>query len=400
MVGVVDRLRLIGPAGSNRVMAGELSRLARRAGLARDLVAPKKDGPGTLVYPFGPKLGALAATHHRTSTRVVWDLWESSAARLEPLYASLLSAVQADTRSLLGRDFRMSVEAHNVREFAAGERQVVGTVKNAIVDGLAARGLRARVAPRDAEVLFGVRLSDETVVVSLDLAGRPMNQRGYRDSIGRAPLKENLAAMLVMLARHDGRREPLVDPMGGTGTIAIEAACMSEGRPVFCAPRRPAAAELTYLAPHASSPEPLFADTRATVLTNELDPLVFETSRAQVQRAGVESQVRCTCGDFRDLDIDSLRSLVPGGRAATGGGLVLCNPPYGVRLDHLGERELDVLYEDLGRFCRQLPGWRAGFLVANALFEEAFTRGARVRPRIKKPLNNGALRGYFLLYDL
>ncbi len=82
---VVDNLRLLGSAGTNTVMAGEMSRLARRASsLATRLTEPKKDGLGALVYPFDPDLAALAVRYHRTSSRVLWDLFQSDAVRLEP----------------------------------------------------------------------------------------------------------------------------------------------------------------------------------------------------------------------------------------------------------------------------------------------------------------------------
>jgi 23S rRNA G2445 N2-methylase RlmL len=72
--------------------------------------------------------------------------------------------------------------------------------------------------------------------------------------------------------------------------------------------------------------------------------------------------------------------------------VILCNPPYGERL---APADLHEIYRDLGRFWRRFPGWRAAFLVANPQFETAFGR----RARVKKPLNNGPLRGYFYLFD-
>ena len=71
----------------------------------------------------------------------------------------------------------------------------------------------------------------------------------------------------------------------------------------------------------------------------------------------------------------------------------MSNPPYGERL---GGEDLEKLYRDLGHWCVQFAGWRAAFLVANPAFEGAFGG----RPRIRKPLRNGPLRGYFYLYDL
>lgn len=389
----VDGLRLIGPTGGNKVMAGELSRLARRASLARELGKPSNVGPGALLFSYVPEVAVLAARYHRTSARVLRDLYTSTASRLEPLYAGLLERVAEDGRGWFADGDGISVVARSMQAFAAGERQVVGTVKNALIDGAARRGVSLRLEPEAPDLLIDVRLYGDTVVVALDLAGRPMNQRGYRTAAGAAPLRENLAAMLVMLARHDARREPLVDPMAGTGTIGVEAACLAQGRPVFLPPRKPACERHPQLRELCERPaEPLFGDTRPRVLVNEQDPGVFERCQQQVARAGVDDLVECRQGDFRDLDPGALRAMCPGE-----GGLLLCNPPYGVRLD--GD-DLDALYDDLGRLCRELRGWRAGFLVANPDFDGAFGRGARARARIKKPLSNATLKAQFLLYEL
>jgi 23S rRNA G2445 N2-methylase RlmL len=390
----VDHLRLVGVAGSNKVMAGELSRLAQRAALSERLGVPKREGLGALVYPFDLDLAALAVRYHRTSARVLWDLYQSDARRLEPLYGDLRAAAASDDRPWLERRMSISVSAYGVADFAAGERQIVGTVKNALIDGAAARGATLRVEPEKPDVHIGVRLHDGVLTVSIDLAGRPMNQRGYRLSGGEAPLREDLAAMLVMLARHDPRREALFDPMAGTGTIAIEAACMAEGRPVWIAPRRPACANLPpFRRPLAAEAGPLFADTRPVVIANEIDPERHALCRQHAKRAGVEALVECLCGDFRSAARDAIAARVAKRGLDTERGLILSNPPYGERL---ADPEIGRLYRDLGAYCRSFRGWRAGFLVANREFEPAFGG----RPRIKKPLSNGPLRGYFLLYDL
>ncbi len=388
-----DDLRLIGIPGTNKVMAGELSRLARRAGVPR-LAEPRKEGLGGLVYPFDLATAALAVRYHRTASRVLWTLYQSRATRLEPLYAELLAAVAEDARPWLRDGATFSVSPAHTAEFAAGGRQLVGVTKNALVEGAARRGVRVTVDPSDPDLYLVVRVHDGLVTVSLDLAGRPMNQRGYRGEGGAAPLRENLAAVLVMLTRHDARREVLVDPLAGSGTIATEAACMGQGRSVWGAPRAPAAGRLSpFSAVLAEPAEPLFGDTLPWVVANERDPRIQAVCRANAATAGVGDRIETHCGDFRQLDPQDLRAAARRAGLDPQRGVILSNPPYGERLD---PADLLATYRDLGAWCRQLPGWRAGFLVANPAFERAFGG----RPRIKKPLKNGPLLGYFYLYDL
>ncbi len=390
---VVDRLRLVGAPGTNKVMAGELSRLVRAGLRQRRLPDPQKDGLGALAYPFDAEIALLAAQYHRTAVRVLWDLYDSRAERLEPLFADLCPAIAGDERAYGWDGARISVETFGVEGFAAGERQIVGVVKNALVEAFATRGVRLTVAPSGPDLLFSVRRYDGRIVVSLDLAGRPMNERGYRMRAGPAPLREDLAANLVMLTRHDARHEALCDPMAGAGTIVIEAAAMARAHPVWMSGRKPAALSWPVFAAHASArPEPLFPDTRPVLFGCELDGDAVERMRENFEAAGVSEDVDVFAGSFADLAPERLIARAQARGVETG--VILSNPPYGERLGSADE--VLRLYRELGEWCRELPGWRAGFFVGNDAFPEAFGG----RPRVMKPLKNGPLRAAFYLYDL
>ncbi len=390
MSPIVDRLRLVGIPGSNRVMAGELSRLARRALSEFRLEEPKKQGLGSVTYPFDARLGWLAVQHHRTSARVLWDLYESRAARLEPLFAELVAAGTDDSRPWCWDGAKLSVDAFGVDEFAAGERQVVGTVKNALIEAAAQRKIRLEVDPERPDIRVQVRLYEGTLVVSLDLSGRPMHMRGYRMEAGDAPLREDLAALLVMLSRYDARTEALFDPLAGSGTILIEAACLAKGRPVWMSGRKPDAERHPVFETFAR-PAPLFGDTAPVLFASEIDRHLRETMERTFVTAGVERDVAILGGDFRNIDPKLLMD-----RARARGverGVIVTNPPYGQRMG--SPEALWDLYRDLGEWCWQLKGWRHAVIVANPDFPEAFGG----RPRIAKPLRNGPLRGYFYLYE-
>ena len=385
----LNQLRLVGVAGANKVMAGEASRLARRAFDDVRLPAPKKQG-GSLIYPFEPRLAGLWLHYHRTSARLLWDLYESDANRLEGLYEDLKRAILEDPR-LRWSSGTLTLSARNVQDFAAGERQVVGAVKNALVDASRERGVLLSVDPEHFDYAFWVRGQEGRWVVSLDLAGQPMHERGYRLLPGGAPLREDLAALVVMLSRFDARNEALVDPMAGAGTLAIEAALLATAAPSWSASRRPLASSVALGPDGIDQRGPLFADTRAAVFANERDPEVFRCLEANAGTASVSLTTRL--GDFRDLDPNELRQwALAQGKSS---GVIVCNPPYGERTSGR-EPELQRTYRDLWSWCRRFRGWRLAVIVANPDFLSAMGE----RPRITKPLSNGPLRGYFHSFDL
>lgn len=385
---IVDELRIIGSTQTNVVMAAELIRIAQRAVKKRP-PEPRKEGLGQLVYPFDADLAWAAVTYMRTPTRVVWDLYRSRATRLEPLYDELCNDIRTDTRKLWRDGDGISVEVRRVEDFAAGERQIVGTVKNAIVDTMARRGTRLHVDPNRPSTRWVARLDEQgELVISIDLGGGSLSQRGWRREIGEAPLREHLAAVLLMLCRFDPRKDALVDPMCGSGTIPIEAVQLARATP------RPTPT-LRALGLSRDA-EPLYADADPLVIGCDIDLDVLAAARDNARAARCENQITWQRTDVTRLEPAMIADIArERGREPTPG-LLLANPPYGERLD---ERDLFELYAAMADTCRRFEGWRAGFLVGNPLLEQAFAR-AGLRARIKKPLANANLRAYFYLYDL
>lgn len=406
---LVDRLRLLGTYGSNKVMQGEVSRLVRRAfspERARALQAepPHKMGPGAIAFPFQPDLARLCVEYHRTAARALWDVYESSSRRLEPLYEELFGDIAGDPRDLLRGVHSISVQAFGDLPVSAGQRQVVGVVKNAFLDAAEHRGMRLVVDPETPDLLVHVRaISDDAnswLCVSLDLAGRPLHERGYRLAAGPAPLREDLAALLVFLARHDPRSEVIVDPLAGSGTLLIEAALLGGAAPLWTPERTPACYRLAPFLGQPRATEHLFPDTQVRALGAELDADTAGTLRANAERAGVGANLEVFSGDFREADF--ARHVRASERV-----LFLSNPPYGGRLQ-TDARDLGRLVRDLGQLCRTFPGARAGFLVGEPPLGDTeressvalFLRSFGGKPRVRKPLSNGPLRAQFLLYDL
>ena len=359
---VVNGLRLAGSGGANRTMEAELKRLAVRAlGERTDLKAARLDQQN-LRYPFDPGLAWAAMHYMRTPSRVMWDLAELGASRLEPLYDEVRAVVAQGPGGWLADGLSLSVEVKGVKVFPAGPLQIRGTVKNGLMDGARDAGVRLRLAPEDPDLCFGVQEVGDRLVLGLDLAGQSLHRRGYRLSTSDAPLKENLAAQLLMLARWDARSEALLDPMMGGATLAVEGALMAAGAPLW---RRhtPAAHRLPAFAEGSERPRPDLVPGRPpAIFGNDVDGAALRAAKDNCARAQVDDRVTLIQGTFHDLSKERLqRAWRDGGRAGTpelSRGLVICNPPYGERVGH--DEDILVLYEELALLLpRRPPGPRA-----------------------------------------
>lgn len=263
---------------------------------------------------------------------------------------------------------------------------------------LAALGRRAWPAPTpgngdDAGALgVWLRLEAGRCTVSVDSSGELLHRRGYRQEISRAPMRETLAAGMLLAAGYRGD-VPLWDPLCGSGTLAIEAALLALRRapglqrrfafeawpchePAAWRQERAASAGLTAL------PAPIWA--------SDLHAGALGTARRNARRAGVGELL-----DFFRHDATLLRPPRP---IPPGPGLVAANLPYGVRL---GERaELAALYRGFGQALRALRGWSAALLVSGDPKAGDVERQLGWTPREARPLDNGGLRCRLLLGPL
>jgi putative N6-adenine-specific DNA methylase len=204
--------------------------------------------------------------------------------------------------------------------------------------------------------------------------------------------------VLLMLCRFDPRRDALVDPMCGSGTIPIEAVHMARATP------RPTpvlqSLGITYRMPDGpadGSAPPLYPDASPLVLGCDIDLDVLAAARDNARAARCADAVTWQRADVAHLTPQVVAAVArERGRDQPRSGLLVANPPYGERLD---EGDLRAIYRDLAETCRRFVGWRVGLLVGNPFLEEVFQR-ILGRPRIKKPLANANLRAYFYLYEL
>jgi 23S rRNA G2445 N2-methylase RlmL len=399
-----DDLRLTGSGGANRVMEAELKRLVMRSPFDVRVPNARREGEATLLYPFDPRISWVAACHHRTSSRISWDLFSSTAVRLEPLFEQLQPALQSDDRLPAARTLRFSVDLGAAHDFEASPLQLRGVVKNALVEALGSRGVTAEVDADSPDVVFVVRRAgtpeNRRTVVGIDIGLGARHRRGARVAAGPAPLRETLAAQLIMLSRWDARSEPLVDPMAGSATIPIEAAGLAVGAAI----RRPADLPFRHLAAFEGLPTEtpdLFPGTAPRILALDIDEATIPAMVGNLRAAGLTGPSRkdsIVIGqrDIRALTPEYVAGMLPQSADMKPG--VFCfNPPYGVRIGgEEGQERLLDLYAGMGRALARFRGWRAACFVANPRFVQAFGHV----PAMTKPATNAELPGAFLVYHL
>jgi putative N6-adenine-specific DNA methylase len=394
-------LRISGTVGANKVMESELLRLVKRSPFEVRVPNPKRQGSTALRYPFDPAIAWVAACYHRSASRIGWELASSPAVRLEPLVADLVPLLTADDRLPRGRSVTFTVEVKGVEDFEAGPLQLRGAVKSAFEQAMQKRGGGAVVQSEGAEWEMLVRRvgieGDRRTLVILDLGRGPRHMRGQRVAQGPAPLRETLAAQLVLLSNWMPHEEPLVDPTAGSGTIAVEAALLARGFAVRKPQDLPALRWPAFAGFPAQAP-PLYPDTRPNILASDINEECIAWMIGNLRASGltgrdVDQSIVVRSMDANELTPELVAGILPG--AVRGRGVFAFNPPYGHRMQ--GE-DGDVLrlYRDLGRTLKQFDGWRAAVVVANEGFAPAF--GAR--PYLKKPTSAAGLRAEFLLFDL
>jgi putative N6-adenine-specific DNA methylase len=315
--------------------------------------------------------------------------------RLGEYYAASFSELRAKGRRLAwtryvrpGQPVAVRATSHKSRLYhsdAVAER-VAGAIGDAL--GQPVNWLKGH-AEGDAEdaqqqetppALVVVRLVRDIVTISVDSSGAMLHQRGYRLATGKAPLRETLAAGLLLASGWD-TRAPLLDPFCGAGTIAIEAALlalrMAPGRQ-----RRFAFQDWPDFEPELwqrlmAEADAARADAAPPIVGSDRDAGAVEAALANAERAGVAGRVRFERRAISALD------------APRGPGWVVTNPPYGVRTSP--RSDLRNLYAQLGKTLRtRCPGWHVALLAGDPRLARA--TGLRFDEHRALRLINGGLR--------
>lgn len=374
------------PKGIGSLLAPEVTSLGAQS--VRETIAGVQFS-GSLAVAY------RVCLHSRLANRLLLELREFAAETGDDLYTGMLSfpwEEHIDSHSTLAIDF--SGRSQGIRNTQFGAQRC----KDGIVDQLRQkRGVRPNIDTKHPDIRINVRLHRGKVSVAIDLSGQSLHRRGYRTAPGKAPLKENIAAALLMRAGWPEACEqgqPLIDPMCGSGTLLIEAAMMAKNQAPGLG--RSFYGFNAWRGHNEAQWQAIVADAKAQVRPvpdgvelrgYDGDIAAIRRAQASIDGLNMADLIRVRAKSLNDLSRPSHRPMPEG--------LLVCNPPWGERLGE--ESAMKLLYRQLGELLhREFQGWRAAVVTSNPMLG----RAVGLRSHKQYALSNGALDIQLLLFSL
>lgn len=321
--------------------------------------------------------------HSRTASRVLLRLTKSGYRSEQDIYKAAKNIRWTDWFDL-EQTFKVKVEGKRAQ---VKSLDFVGLkIKDAVCDVFRdACGARPSVGKIRPDIRIHAFIDERDIQIFIDTSGEALFKRGYRQDTGEAPMRENLAAGLL-LAGYDGT-QPFQDPFCGSGTIVIEAAWIATRRAPGLMRRfgfeklKNFDAALWKKLQHEA--ETQIRPAPAPISGSDNDRHMIRAAVANAQAAEVDTFVRFEVKDAQDTR--------PNGE----GGILISNPPYGVRLAEV--QALQALYPQLGAWLKQhYAGWLAGMFTG----DRDMPKFMRLSPKRKIPLYNGNLDCRLFLMDM
>lgn len=314
----------------------------------------------------------------RTADRIKIVVGEFDAVTFEELFQQVSALPWED---FLPLDAEFPVAGKSIKSTLYSTPDCQAITKKAIVNRLREyyhRPTSVPLAETGALFKLEVALLKDHVMVTLDTTGPSLFKRGYRLDKGGAPLKENMAAALVMLTNWRKDR-PFVDPVCGSGTLCIEAALIGHNiapgfnrsfaceawdwvdKEVFAKVREEAEAQADY-------------DIELDIMGSDINGRMIDIAKANADEIGLGDSIVFKQQAVKDFKTDKEY------------GVIVANPPYGERLGE--EESVRQLYKEMGQAFKPLDTWSKYILTSDLLFEEFYGQKATK----KRKLYNGALR--------
>lgn len=318
----------------------------------------------------------------RCADRILIRVGEFEAPDFGELFDRIIELPWAD---LLPVDAQFPVKGRSNRSKLHAVPKIQGVAKKAIVESLKKKHNRFRFEESGSEFPIEVSIVRDIATLTLDTTGDGLHKRGYRQFSGGAPLRETMAAGLILLSYWNEER-PFLDPFCGSGTLPIEAALI--GRNIAPGLQRSFSAEdwewfdrKIWKEARDAARDARRRNLPASISASDHDPDAIRSAQRAATNAGVGGSIRFSCAEVSDV------------RSHLEYGCVVTNPPYGERLGN--SEEVEAVYRVLGQTLQRLPTWSHYVLTSYRGFEHHFGRRADRR----RKLYNGRLECQYYQYQ-
>jgi len=317
----------------------------------------------------------------RTADRVRLKIGEFKATTFDDLFEQTKSLPWSE---LIPDNAAFPVDGKSVQStlFSISDSQAI--VKKAIVESLKNRYNTGWFKEDGPLYRIEISILRDIATLTIDTSGAGLHKRGYRQSGSGAPLRETLAAALVLIARWQPGIT-LIDPLCGSGTIPIEAALIGQNiapgmNRNFAAEEWPTIPKHLWHEARRETHDLLDSNQKLDLGGTDINPAAIKNARVNAVEAGVEDLIH-----FQVRPLSELSSKKKYGK-------VICNPPYGERLGN--QNEVEHLYQEMGRIYKSLDTWSWYTLTAHEDFERLFSRKASKR----RKLYNGNIKVHYYQY--
>ena len=319
----------------------------------------------------------------RSADRVLLKMGEFAAFTFDELFEKTKAL---PWENLITKDGKFDVNGKAVKSTLGSIRACQSIVKKAVVERLKEKYNKEWFEETGPEFTIQISMLKDVAVLTIDTSGAGLHKRGYREVGGEAPLKETLAAGLVLLSFWDSDRI-LIDPMCGSGTILIEAAMIARHiapglQRGFASEKWPTIDEDYWSESRLAARDVIIPVHKLQLFGYDIDAKSIEVCKNNATIAGVEDVILFERKDIRDLWIDKQY------------GIVISNPPYGVRMSDF--KDINEIYIAINKAFRKKWGWSLYILTADELFPNYFKRA---RPdRVRKLYNGNIKVNYYQYY--
>jgi len=316
----------------------------------------------------------------RTVDRVFIKLAEFKALDFEALFKG---TIDINWSSIIPIDGRMHVVGKSVKSKLFSVPDCQSIVKKAIIQAMQKRYRKQWFDETGPLYTIEISMLNDIATISIDTSGNGLHKRGYRIDAGEAPLRENLAAAIVLLSRWDPSRR-FADPLCGSGTIPIEAALI--GKNIAPGLNRKFVSEEWHIIPkevwrkEREDAKQSINDLDFKIFAADIDQNVLSKAKENAIRAGVVKYI-----DFCNASVGNFDSEEQFG-------CIVCNPPYGERIGDI--KNAQKIYREMGASFQKLNKWSFFILSPNENFQKLFGKSATKN----RKLYNGNIKCYLYEY--